>query len=189
MKNDRRLTAVEYPVTILVNSRFVKIAWYTIDTRLRASSRHGGARVFFPIHSNHRGRAPPMAAAIIVPDGEKGDNFRHRNRIQLFSLLNQTNSTEFDAHPPQGLSESRRGNGFFYFFPFTEPSRGRPSGATAIIVPGGERGNKFLSHYGFLLYPASASYFLPNLQSRRATSPGFIAGDRSAKDTPSRDAP
>jgi len=65
-------------------------------------------------------------------------------------------------------ASSRHGGatGFFIFFHLLNRRGGAPSGATALIVPDGERGNKFLSHYGPLLYPASASYFLPDLQSR-----------------------
>jgi len=57
-----------------------------MHTRLRASPRHGGARVFlfFFIHSNRRGGAPPGAGAIIVPDGERGNN---SCLITVFSLI------------------------------------------------------------------------------------------------------
>ena len=47
-------------------------------SRLRASPRHGGQRVFlnFFRHRSDRGGAPSGAAAIIVTDGEKGNNPR-----------------------------------------------------------------------------------------------------------------
>jgi hypothetical protein len=51
----------------------VKIVLYTKDPRLRASPRHGG-REFFLMSPIRRGGAPSGAVAIIIPDGERGNN-------------------------------------------------------------------------------------------------------------------
>jgi len=56
----------------------MKILLYTIDSRLRASARHGGAESFFLIfiHRSAAQEAPPGASAIIVSEGESGSNPR-----------------------------------------------------------------------------------------------------------------
>ena len=55
----------------------MKIFLYTIDSRFRASARHGGAGTFFefclPIPAQE---APSGTAAIIVSEGESGSNPR-----------------------------------------------------------------------------------------------------------------
>jgi hypothetical protein len=52
------------------------------------------------------------------------------------SLPNHKNRNVYDGTPIQGLSETRRAGFFFEFF-VTDPPRGRPSGAAAIIENGG----------------------------------------------------
>ena len=53
---------------------------------------------------------------------------------------NHENLILYEGHPPQGLSEARR-VGSIFDFSVTDPQRGAPSGAAAIIVPDKESGN------------------------------------------------
>ena len=57
----------------------------------------------------------------------------------------------YDGYPPQGLSEALRGSSFFEFL-VRDPPRGRPSGAAAIIVPDGEKGDNFPSYLNTIIF-------------------------------------
>ena len=90
---------------------------------LSEALRGNGFFLFFFIHSNRRGGAPPGAGAIIVPDGEKGDNFRHHNRIHVITkkiVLNWM-PTRLRASPRHGGA-----TGFFILFSFTKTAAGAP---------------------------------------------------------------
>ena len=67
------------------------------------------------------------------------------------SYPNHENLIIYERSPPQGLSEARRAGSFFEFF-VTDPPRGAPSGAAAIIVPNGESGKNPASYLNTTIF-------------------------------------
>jgi len=69
------------------------------------------------------------------------------------SLTNHENLPLYEGLPSQGLFRGTAGWEFFFNFLFTDPPRGRPVGAAAIIEPEGQNGNNprsIAEYYDFM---------------------------------------
>ena len=83
---------------------------HTIDSRFRASARHGGAGSCFEFYLPiRRGGAPSGAAAIIVSEGESGSNPRIISEYYDFHGKSSiTSETLTGVSPPAAVAPPMR---------------------------------------------------------------------------------